>query len=908
MSGSLQGLPRRLVHQGTVEAVGFFLDASLYEEAEARRRILALWTPGTRVARLTRTRDGWLVLLPHPRPVRATAAPGLPLVERGQALLGAPLTVREMEAVEPARGEILFPRAGRWIREPLHGSPTEDPSSWLDVEGFAGLAPASLGEPPAVPRAVKEPPVPEVDLRKSLGGIPPADPELEGVLEELQKAGQGEGGEGAARSFGSSVRDFVRYGADLLRYGLARLLPGSSESGQGSAGLPKGEGQEPPPRAWQAIRRLFSHLVLSSPLSRLVGRRYAIYIQRMIDMFERGDIESALRHAIPLDEGLRGVPSPAALAPPRPRSSLSINPGVTRASSSTPFSLYSDLKQLYRRAFERLEAQGRFREAAFLLAEVMNAHEEAVAFLEKHGELKLAAEMAEARDLPPGLVVRQWFLAGDRERALRIARRRGAFADAVSRLERSQKIEEARLLRMHWASGLAEAGDYAAAVDVAWSVPEARRLAHQWMDRAILQGGEVGGRMLARKAGVSPEPFAPLRDAALELLESRDSERIAARLAFAESLAQGTRNPQAQTLARAALRAIARDSTVSSVHRMSTADFRKLADFAADGALRADAPALELPEKRSWIARRTLDLEIPAWDVGSLAVHDAALLPDGRLAVALGEMGVRLLSRAGRTAAELDQPAHRLVPSDHGDRAIVLARRGEVWKLSRLDFAARRSEPWCDARLDAWAEGYDGHLWYVAGPDGFVAVETSGARFDGPWGLGDLSGPILAIARSRSNASLLVAGREPEVWLYELPSFTLRQREAVPEIDAPYVWRGISPRGVTAQLWIQEEGAPQVCLETPGAVGFCFDLTPPCQVENPRIAGEWVAVPVHELGGLRVYLMHRSRSAVAGTFTLERTTRAAIRLTHESLTLADDLGRVLVIDLDHGQVVRNLRL
>jgi hypothetical protein len=111
-----------------------------------------------------------------------------------------------------------------------------------------------------------------------------------------------------------------------------------------------------------------------------------------------------------------------------------------------------------------------------------------------------------------------------------------------------------------------------------------------------------------------------------------------------------------------------------------------------------------------------------------------------------------------------------------------------------------------------------------------------------------------------------------------------------------------------AQLWMREEDTPRIWLEAPGVVGLGFALTPPFQVESPRIAGEWVAVPVYEPEGLRVYLVHRSRSAVAGTVTLGRTTRAAIRLTHESLTLADELGRVLVVDLDHGQVIRNLRV
>src|SRR5947208_1315692 len=83
-----------------------------------------------------------------------------------------------------------------------------------------------------------------------------------------------------------------------------------------------------------------------------------------------------------------------------------------------------------------------------------------IAFLEKHGQHRLAAELAESRDLPAGMVVRQWFLARDVRRAIRLAEERGAFADAIARLERTHR-SEAQALRMLWAERLASKGDYA---------------------------------------------------------------------------------------------------------------------------------------------------------------------------------------------------------------------------------------------------------------------------------------------------------------------------------------------------------------------------------------------------------------------------------------------------------------
>ncbi len=402
---------------------------------------------------------------------------------------------------------------------------------------------------------------------------------------------------------------------------------------------------------------------------------------------------------------------------------------------------------------------------------MLHAHEEAVAFLERHGRLRLAAEVAEARDLPPGLVVRQWFLAGDRRRGLRIARRTGAFADAVTRLERSRRTAEAAELRRLWAQELAGAGDYAAAVDVLWPLPEERHRALDWMDRAIAQGGGPAGRMLARKIALEAEPFEQIRAQALTVLDSWRAEGIPARLAFGDEIRRGPRTPAATTLARAAVRAVARDSGRLGA-RMEMADLRELIAFAGDGALRTDTLALPIPAREPWILRpEPWYVEIAARDAGSRPACDAAFLPNGLTAVALGEAGVRLLSRGGRVVAELDQPAHLLVVSDHGDRAIALARRGDIWRLAKLDFANRRAEPWCDARLDAFAPNYDGALWFASGPDGLLAVETAAAGLEGSWGVSRLPGPTLAIARDAGRCSLVFGADEEghEVWTYRAP-------------------------------------------------------------------------------------------------------------------------------------------
>jgi len=950
--------PRSLTHRGVVEAAAFFVATALTGTAEARRRVLALWVPG---AAVYREAGGWLIRLPAPRRVRSDQAPGLPLtlekVAVGRALVGAPFAPEELRALDPPENATVRLRGGATAIERPAEADRIDPAAWLDTAPFLVAATSSLGAPPVEPRAHPPGPV-AFDPRTRLRGVPPAAPELAEMLAALRSRETPPERTApfaslhplrSLRSLGSAAAHWLH----SLRWSLRALkrqvsaapaLPAAGASGGwGELGI---AGEEPRDRIKRprsvrggirgglggrlssAFHQLTARVATASRLSRVMGRRNAAYIHRMVEMFERGDIREALRYAIPLGgaeaAALRGVP----LRLPARRHELAVKPGSSASWSVMQMApdLYGELQRLYRGAFERMEAQGNIEEAAFVLAEVLNAHEEAVAFLERHGRLRLAAEMAEARELPPGLMVRQWFLTGDRERALWIARRTGAFADAVTRLERSRKKEEARALRLLWGADLAAAGDYVAAVEAVWPVFDARRTALSWMDRAIEQDGAPAGRMLARKLTLVPEDFAETRDKAITLLESWRAEGAAARLAFADTLRQGPRTPQAMCLARPAVRTMARDSGRFGA-RMTPAQFRQLVAFADDGALRADAPALPLVSREPWTARTSQDapwrIAIGASDIGTMPALDAAFLPNGLTLVALGEAGVRLLSRAGRTVAEFDQPAHRLVVSDNGNRALALARRGDAWRVARLDLTARRAQPWCDARLDAFAHDHDGVLWFVAAGEGLVAIDLTSDRFDGPWGVPELGRSVGSIVRSPTRCSLVTAGPHSEVWTYELPSLFLRSRldtsplsmSGISGVVSPDRRLGTSADGLLTEQWLAAPERPGPQIETPfhvtlhGRFAFRFQLPGTgWTAGQPVVSADWLASPVHGPDETRIYLSHIDTGRVRAEILLARAGRVSLRLTPSYLTVADDRGRVLVLDLENGQMRRDLRL
>jgi hypothetical protein len=952
--------PRALKHRGTVDASGFVFDRRLIGIAEARRRVLAVWTQGAQVFQLD---DALLVRLPSPQQVSCAAATGAPLVKSNDVLLAAPLAADELKAIDAPGNSVVLVRGGAIAVVPLFDSISQHPADWLDVELFKVIETSSLGAPPAAPRIAEE--KPSFDARQKLDGVPSEAPELAEVLAALRSPAEQPDRdtrrEGTASNWREGVaRMLERFSAapTYISGGVARLgetfrgvigkLFGNSSTSQTPSKTTSAQASQQPVNRGPSLgkklsaklRQWAARMLIATRLSRVIGKRQARYVYRMMEMFERGDLQEALRHAIPID-GLASALSSPALNVPTARASLSLSPYQARASSSIYMGddLLGQLRRLYRASFERLEAQGRIEEAAFVLAELLQANEEAVAFLERHGKLKLAAEMAEGRDLAPGLVVRQWFMAGDKQRAVMIARRTKAFADAVIRLERTDK-KQAEILRLLWSGALAEAGEYAVAVEVVWPIEAGRNLARDWLEKAIEMGGTSGARMLARKLSLLPQTFDTVKEQALVLLEDESLERASARLSFANTLKNGERTPQARTLARAAIRAVLRDAAYTD-EAVSAQQFRQLIDFAADAALRSDAPPLPVVKREPLSSRKSpLQHRIAASDVGTAAIHDLAFLPDGRTVVALGEAGARLLTRDGRTVAHFDQPAHRLVLSDNGDRAIALAKRGEVWRLARLDFLSWRSDYWVEARIDAFANDYDGSMWFIGAGEDFYAIDATAKRFDAIWRVPDIEGSVLAIARSSSSCRFLIESWGLEEWHYELPSLRLRSRY---RMNLSSVETGTSIRHSTHltlsadgaladnSLYLHIEEGPHIISGTPVTLKkISMPLTlfvngtllreiqttsdeEPKPIEEykpvtPSIFGNWVAASVMDKDEARVLLIDGKEGKVRAEIVLEKATTLAVRVQSEVVAIADNRGRVLVMEINSGHLIRNLRI
>ncbi|HLM62516.1 MAG TPA: hypothetical protein VK308_17070, partial [Pyrinomonadaceae bacterium] len=599
------------------------------------------------------------------------------------------------------------------------------------------------------------------------------------------------------------------------------------------------------------------------------------------------------------------------------RNNLQISFGQNPSGSSINLEAewFEHLRLLYRQSFERLESQGRIEEASFVLAELLQANAEAVNFLSKHGKFRLAAELAEARNLPKENVVRQWFLAGEKMRAVRIAILHNCFEYAVTKLEQ-ENAETGAELREVWAESLAESGNYSAAVDVIWKLEKRRDRAKDWIEKTIEFGGAASARMLARKTILYPEKFNEIKEKFQEIIHDDRFEAIENRNAFARAVLKQTINDELRTLLRPLTRKILSDALKTS-QSLALKEFRELVVMAKDGALRTDLPAfpqLALPSG----ATECFELVIAESDKGASVIYDACSLPDGKIAVALGEAGIKVLSRYGKTIAFFDQPAQKLVVSDFSNKAISLIKRGETVRLARIDFVERRAAFWCDAKLNVYTPNFDGNLWFIGLKDDFYAIDANAKNFEAVWRVPEVGGEVYSAIRTNKQVKFLtLSAKGFETWWYELPTLILRSRNERKWLDNAAESflhiANISEGGhsvVIMQEQIQESTDWRFYANIFDYEHLCrrFDFPlDTVRFNRPDTFTQYAVVVAYSEQQATDYLFFGSGNQIA-TFHLVKARNVSTKFNENYLTISDDCGRILIYDFQNRILQQNLRL
>jgi hypothetical protein len=919
--------PWSVTHRGTVAASGFFFAFDITREDEAKSRILSTWEPNTRVFRF---KKGLLSVFPKPVLATVNEAIGLPLVRARGFLTAAPLTEKEMSVILPPFESMVIAYGGTTFVEQLADSVSEAPHQWIDTEGLEFIPGTSLGTDSSRPIVVAqaEPP----NIRKTLGRFPDPPSEqsmllarLKGDTSAVKHSNWGWLHGISMRSVGVTVRSLLA--------GIRSFWRGNSYESQSLTGSKQSVfATRPPTRVTLWLNSVIKRIVMVTRLSRALGWRQGRYLSRVMEMFEHGDVNEALHHAIPLSSISDSPVLKTSFGLPGIRQNLRLNPFGRRPGSTMMLgqSLYSHLHQLYRSTFRHLETQGRIEDAAFVLAELLRSNEEAVAFLERHGKLREAAEIAEARELAPEIVVRQWFIAGEKERAVHVARKTGTFQGAVLRLEKSRH-PAAPALRKLWAQSLADAGNMAAAVDVLWPLESERPHAVDWMKRAVEIGGRSGARSLARLISLMRSEYKESRLKAFELLQIESLEGAPARMEFAETLRKEPKCLETQTLARLAARALLRD-VGQGLRTLGHVPLRQLIDYSGDGALRADVPP------RSAARRVELnDLSTPrrhiiaGTDRGATQISEAVLLPNGTYALALGEVGIRLITRDGRTIAHFDCPADRIVVSENGNRIIALARRGEVWCLSKVDVQSRRATPWRHAEITRFTTNFDGASWFIVCGEDLYVIDATSNHFDAMWRIPDL-GNFAGSLTLTSTQLDFVTFKEKNFWLweYQLPQMRLKSKTILP-FSAPLETvrevrlvscceSGVLDCSTTLDLTDvirsgaeTAGGAAQILFRKINGIWADFlELGADEHVlTDPVIAPNWAAICLgsNKLTRILIYSYGRgTRPVLRIEIAIEGRCSPRVRFDSSRLTIADELGRLHAYELTYGEQVCAMNL
>ncbi|MCR9145453.1 MAG: bpX6 domain-containing protein [bacterium] len=786
--------PLRLLYRGSVLASGFVFYGAASRPRNTRRaqeQIAALYSPGVR---LFADQDDWILFLPEPIRIRAESAPGAPFILEEGRYLATPLSMQG-PLTEFAPGSVSrYCRGELRTIDPQRDATPVDLSGWLELPAFR-IIEARFPKLPAteteIVQAASKKPHEVLGIRRA--------PDFWTLLKGLRRSG-------VPVEVGGIVGGLLSGATRLLRF--ANRLRAKVQEQAGPANTTseniKRIGDSPKKRRsiWPAIVERLDFL-------NLFGLMHSAYLKRVLAMFERGDLENALRHAPGRSSGDASAATSFGGFGPRASLDLFTRGGVAIGSISDR--LAAALQQRYEQALERLLREGRWKEAAFVLAELLDEAERAVALLEEHGMLEEAARTAEARDLPAGLVVRLWFLAGDQERAVAQAILHGAFSDAVTRLERAAEIEQSQVLRSLWADRLVAAGAYAKAAEVIRNTGDDIRL-REVLDLGVAVGGRPGARALARRL-----IFTENEEGAAALLASEHASILL------EELLKFPK--EGGTIAGAYSRKAARLIAAGEL----SGPFEKLAERSFDRAFREDLRRLK---PKSVETRREFDGSDYYSDAdGILPVHDAVALPDGRLLIASGEQGVRLSDATGRPLAVFDCPAERLVLADSGARALALARAGTDARLTRLDLSQRVARSWCVAQLEHHCDGYDGNVWFVADQRRVHAIDVQSPGFRSLWSVEMETRDLLRQPGWLECLALPPDSFSEQVACYELYRYALPDLRLADRITA----KSKSGRRYAPGYALGSGGVLFFTPGAPGEVAAGSDLIPHSALE---IAGE----------------------------------------------------------------------
>jgi hypothetical protein len=291
-------------------------------------------------------------------------------------------------------------------------------------------------------------------------------------------------------------------------------------------------------------------------------------------------------------------------------------------------------------------------------------------------------------------------------------------------------------------------------------------------------------------------------------------------------------------------------------------------------------------------------------DASGVRVQDAAIVAHGRLLVALGELGVRLVEQDGRTLARFDAPASALVVSSNGGRALAVIARDDAVEVARIDVIQRRVQRWGLLVVDSFARAFDGATWFVGRAGEILALDATADDFHAMWRT-KMEGDARVAEIHWSDQGLVALGRSPaapdssQVEVFELPAATLRQRRVFEG--------GVEGLGIVAP---EEGGFGYRGIDMPRNYGpiLCSEPTPLGNARVDLAESSWCVRGSLTDGRSAVHVGRRGNDAACETARCFFAGPVGTRLQEPAAVLFDTRGRVLVLNTGDGTLVTELIL
>ena len=539
---------------------------------------------------------------------------------------------------------------------------------------------------------------------------------------------------------------------------------------------------------------------MRSRLGSLIGKRQAQHFHRMMEHFNSGDLSEALKMAVPLSDYQQAVDrilsqkSLPNLGLPGTRQNLEISRRRyqgRRGSYNVGQASYTQLRAMYEKAYQQLKKAEKHKEAAFVLAELLNRIDEAVDYLAEHGFLAEAAEISEHRSSQIEKTIKLWIQAGDVERAIALAIRSNSFKAALFLLKGNKQTLP---LESEWINRLIQNGDFetlfAYYVDNNYShatqILKIQRLTTFFED--ILPADYLKEpAWLARY--MCTQPWNRIETEFMHLLQTPWSKDFAKFwTAFFSLINKHTvwKNILKSQASQPLLREWYRQATTYYGQPSAIASKRQinfLSVYITDRLFlncrpkTFDNPFVPLP---ATTAQPTNTFQFCQ---SENLITDVAITADGKVCVALGSIGLQAYDSKGRYLKQSSVPAHKLVSPITGNTVITIEHREKLHRIHRMQFHTHKVDFIGQQPIDIYGRHHNGATWPVYIGDRVSLVDVLADEWSSLWKTSHLEGNVRQIVSNAKQLTFLLEDKEQiHPWKYRLPQLRLTSRDSLHNI------------------------------------------------------------------------------------------------------------------------------